>query len=245
MRKISAVTFDLWDTLVQEHPGGAQRVAKSRIDKIIQILGQTGIIHTEKEVREAYDKSGIFLELIWSKRRDLSVRDQVLFLLNCIDGKLVGKLKGLDLDAIEKTYSEGILDNLPMLLPGAKEALRSVNAKGYRMGLISNTGRTPGSVLRLVMQDMGILHHFDVTSFSNELLVRKPAETIFRKTLNGLKVPPKAAVHIGDNPDQDIEGAKKVGMHAIQFVTDGRRVSKFADDHMHSLESILEHIEKL
>lgn len=245
MRKISAVTFDLWDTLVQEHPGGAQRVAKSRVDKITHILRQNGMVHTEKEVRDAYDKSGIFLELTWSKRRDLTVKDQVLFLLNCVDGKLVSRLKGQALDAIEKTYSEGILDNPPMLLPGAKEALRSVNSKGYRMGLISNTGRTPGSVLRLVMQDMGILHHFDVTSFSNELLVRKPAETIFRKTLDGLRVPPKAAVHIGDNPDQDIEGAKNVGMHAIQFVTDGKRISKVADDHVASLERILEHIEKL
>jgi len=245
MRNISAVTFDLWDTLVQEHPGGARKVAKSRIDNIIQVLGQTGIVHTEEEVREAYDKSGIFLELTWSKMRDLSVKDQVLFLLNCIDGKLVGKLKGQDLDAIEKTYSEGLLDNPPMLLPGAEEALRSVNAKGYRMGLISNTGRTPGSVLRLVMQDMGILHYFDVTTFSNELLVRKPAETIFRKTLDDLKVPPKAAVHIGDNPDQDIEGAKRVGMHAIQFVTDGKNTSKVADDHVSSLDHILEHIENL
>jgi len=245
MRNISAVTFDLWDTLVQEHPGGAQRVAKTRIDEIIRVLCQTGIVHTEKEVQDAYDKSGIFLELTWSKRRDLSVKDQVLFLMNCIDGKLVGKLKGQALDEIEKIYSEGILNNLPMLLPGAKEALRSVNEKGYRMGLISNTGRTPGSVLRLVMQDMGILHHFDITTFSNELLVRKPAETIFRRTLDGLKVPPKAAVHIGDNPDQDIEGAKKVGMHAIQFVTDGKRVSKVADDHVRSLERILEHIDML
>jgi putative hydrolase of the HAD superfamily len=245
MRNISAVTFDLWDTLIQEHPGGAQRVAKSRIDDVIQILGQNGIAHTEKEVQEAYDKSGIFLELTWSKRRDLTVKDQVLFLLNCIDGKLVGKLRDEDLEAIEKTYSEGILDNLPMLLPGAKEALKSVNSKGYRVGLISNTGRTPGSVLRVVMQDMGILHHFDVTSFSNELMVRKPAETIFRRTLADLKVPPKAAVHIGDNPDQDIEGAKKIGMHAIQFVTDGRRPSKAADDHVSSLERILEHIERL
>ncbi len=245
MRKISAVTFDLWDTLIQEHPGGAQRVAKSRMNRIIEILDQNGIVRTEKEVQDAYDKSGMFLELTWSKRRDLTVQDQVLFLLNCIDGKLVGRLKGQDLEAIEKTYSEGILDNLPMLLPGAKEALGSVSAEGYRLGLISNTGRTPGSVLRRVMKDMGILEHFDVTSFSNELLVRKPAETIFRKTLAGLKVPPKAAVHIGDNPGQDIEGAKRVGMHAIQFVTDGRRASKAADDHVSSLEHVLEHIERL
>jgi len=245
MRNISAVTFDLWDTLIQEHPGGAQRVAKSRVHEIVRILNETGAVHAEREVQDAYDKSGIFLELTWSKRRDLTVRDQVLFLLNCIDDKLVGRLKGQDLDEIEKAYSEGILGNPPMLLPGAEEALRSVKAKGYRTGLISNTGRTPGSVLRLVMQDMGILHHFDVTSFSNELLVRKPAETIFRKTLDGLRVPPRAAVHIGDNPEQDIEGAKSVGMHAIQFVTNGKMVSKAADDRVSSFERILEHIERL
>jgi len=245
MRNISAVTFDLWDTLIQEHPGGAQRVAESRIDKVVRILGQTGFAHTEKEVHDAYDKSGMFLEMTWTKRRDLTVRDQVLFLLNCIDAKLVGRLKGQDLDAIEKVYSEGILDHLPRLLPGAKEALSSVKASGYRIGLISNTGRTPGSVLRLVMADMDILDQFDVTTFSNELLVRKPAETIFRRSLEDLRVPPKAAVHIGDNPEQDVEGAKRVGMHAIQFVTDGKRISKSADGHARSLDHILDQIEKL
>ncbi len=245
MRNISAVTFDLWDTLVQEHPGGAQRVAESRIDKIFRILGQTGSAHTEKEVHDAYDKSGMFLEMTWTKKRDLTVRDQVLFLLNCMDGRLVGRLKGEDLEAIEKVYSEGILDHPPRLLPGAKEALGSVKASGYRIGLISNTGRTPGSVLRLVMADMDILHQFDVTTFSNELLVRKPAETIFRRSLEDLRVPPKAAVHIGDNPEQDVEGAKRIGMHAIQFVTDGKRISKSADGHARSLDHILDEIEKL
>jgi putative hydrolase of the HAD superfamily len=245
MRKISTVTFDLWDTLIQEYPGGAQKVAKSRIDKIIRVLDQNGMVHTEDELRIAYDKSGIFLDLTWSKRMDLTTEDQVLFLLNCIDDKLVGKLKGEGLDVINKIYSESILDNLPMLLPGAKEALRSVDTEGYRIGLISNTGRTPGSVLRVVMQDLGILRYFDVTSFSNELLVRKPSKTIFHKTLEDLKVPPKAAVHIGDNPEQDIEGAKNVGMHAIQFATNGRRISKVADDHVSSLEHILRHIENL
>jgi putative hydrolase of the HAD superfamily len=245
MKKISAVTFDLWDTLIKEHPGGSQKVAKSRIDNIIQILGQNGIVHSEREIQEAYDQSGVFLELTWSKRRDLAVKDQVLFLLNCIDVKLVGKLSGEDLDAIVRTYSEGILGHMPMLLPGAREALRSVSGNGYRMGLISNTGRTPGSVLRIVLQEMGILDHFDVAVFSNELLVRKPAETIFRRTLDGLKVPPKAAVHVGDDPDQDIEGAKKVGMRAIQLVTNGKRISELADDHVPSLEHILERIERL
>lgn len=245
MRKIAAVTLDLWDTLIQEHPGGSEKVAKARIADIASILGQSGLVHSKEELRDAYDKSAAFLDLTWSKRRDLPLRDQVLFLLNCIDGKLVGRLRGHDLEAIEKAYAESILRNPPVLLPGAKEALRSLKVNEYRIGLISNTGRTPGSVLRIIMHDMGILHYFDVTTFSNELLVRKPAETIFRKTLEGLRVLPKTAVHVGDSAQHDIEGAKRAGMYAIQVVDNGFSRSEAADNHVRSLESVLEHIQRL
>jgi len=245
MRSISAVTFDLWDTLVKEIPGGPERVAQIRVDSISTVLEGAGIAHTAAEVRSAYDKCGMFLELTWSKRRDLPVREHVLFLLNCVDAKLASRLKGHEFDEIEKAYAEGLLKNPPRLLPGAKEALRSVRSRGYHMGLISNTGRTPGYALKMILAEMGILEQFDVTSFSNELLVRKPAETIFRVTLERLRIPAKAAVHIGDNAEQDVEGARRVGMRAIHLIAEGAKPSKAADASTASLDNVIELIEGL
>jgi HAD superfamily hydrolase (TIGR01549 family) len=245
MRRIAAVTFDLWDTLIQENPGGSDKVADLRIDRICRYLNDKGMVHTRQEVAVAYRKSWDFLEMTWSKRRDMPVRDQVLFILTGVDSKLTGKLSVEDFKHIESAYSNSILDNPPVLLAGAKDVLKAVKSKDYRIGLISNTGRTPGTVLRVLMRDMGILEYFDVTTFSNEILVRKPAEVAFTATLEKLKVVPKAAVHVGDDAESDIAGAKRVGMRAFQIVAEGEKPSASADGHATSLDQVLQELEKL
>jgi putative hydrolase of the HAD superfamily len=245
MRKITAVTFDLWDTLIQENPGGSERLAKLRVEKIGSLLSSRGIVHSKDELGSAYRKTGDFLLLTWSKRRDMPVHDQVLFMLSSLDDKLASKLSRQDLAAVGKIYAESILDNPPRMLPGAKDALRSVKENGYRVGLISNTGRTPGSALRMVMDSMGIKGFFDTMTFSNEIFVRKPSEGAFRVTLDRLRVLPRAAVHIGDDCDGDIHGAKRVGMHALQIVLPGARRSPEADSCLDSLESVTESIARL
>ena len=245
MSKIAAVTFDLWDTLIQERPGSSDKVARLRINGIASILSARGIVHTDEELESAYTETGDFLAMTWSKKRDMPVGDQVLFMLSSIDDKLASKLANKELAEIERVYAESILDNPPMLLPGSNDVLRSVKEKGYRIGLISNTGRTPGSVLRIMMGRMGILEYFETTTFSNETLVRKPSEGMFRVTLDKLKVIPKAAVHIGDDADSDIAGAKKIGMHAIHLVAAGRSPSKVADGNVKSLDQVIDRIERL
>ena len=245
MRKISAVTFDLWDTLIQEYPDRTDKVAKARTERIRGLLEKKGILHTPEEVRAAYEDTGRFLNLTWGKRRDMDTRDQVLFMLSSLDDKLAARLERSEIEEIEKVYSSGLLENPPRLLPGAKDALRSVSAKGYRMGLISNTGRTPGSVLRTMLGQMGVLDYFDATTFSNEILVRKPAESAFRLTLERLRAAPKASVHIGDSDESDVRGAKAVGMYAIQVLFDGKPASRFADAHVRSLDAVADSIERL
>lgn len=245
MKRIAAVTFDLWDTLIQEYPGGSDRVAQLRVSKIASILEARGLPHSHSEIRAAYEKTGSFLQLTWSKRKDMSIKDQILFMLSGIDDKLAGKLSQAEYTAVEHAYVESILDHPPRLLPHAKEALEAVRRKEFRIGLISNTGRTPGSMLRVVMDKIGILDLFDATVFSNEILVRKPAEGAFRATLDKLKVVPKAAVHIGDDAISDIGGAKKVGMRAIQVLREGMPRSPLADAHVRSLEDIVDSIEGL
>ena len=245
MRRIAAVTFDLWDTLIQERPKGSDKVAELRISRIASVLEAKGLAHTRDEIASAYEKTGSFLQLTWSKRKDMSIRDQLLFMLSCIDDKLPGKLNPAEFTAIEKAYVDSILDHPPHLLPNAKEALSAVRARGYRVGLISNTGRTPGSTLRVLMDRLGILNQFDATTFSNEILVRKPSEGMFKATLEKLRVVPKAAVHVGDDAASDVGGAKGVGMYAIQVVTDGTIRSSLADLHVRSLSTVADAIDEL
>lgn len=245
MRKISAVTFDLWDTLIQEYPDRTEKVARARTEKIRELLEGKGILHTREQVQAAYIDTGKFLDLTWSKRRDMDTKDQVLFMLSSLDDKLAARLEREDLAEIERIYGSGLLENPPRLLPGAKDALRSVRARGYRIGLISNTGRTPGSVLRVMLGQMGILDFFDTTTFSNEILVRKPAESAFRVTLEKLRAVPKASVHIGDSEESDVRGAKIVGMYVIQVLSQGKLGSKLADAHVKSLDSVVDSIERL
>ncbi len=245
MRRIAAVTVDLWDTLVQEHPGGSQKVASARIAKMGALLESSGIVHTEEEFKRAYAGTGDFLEMTWSKMRDVTSKDQVLFMLSCLDDKLAGKLEKHVLEDLESAYSEGILTNPPRLLPGAKEGLYDLKERGYKLGLISNTGRTPGAILRRVMGEMGIGEVFEVMTFSNETLVRKPAESAFRVTYERLRASPRACVHVGDDPEADIAGARAAGLHAIQILRRGIAESPLADDHASTLPEAVERIARL
>jgi len=242
--RIYAVTFDLWDTLIKEVPGGSDKVADLRIERVMDALASRGLVHTREELVAAYAHTGRFLELTWSKRRDMGIKDQVLFLLTCIDAKLPGRLSREGFEEIVEIYSDCILDSPPVLLPGAKEALEAVKLRGCRIGLICNTGRTPGTTLRKLLERMGILWYFDVTTFSNEILVRKPAEAAFRTTLDRLGALPKVAVHIGDNPDNDIDGAKRVGMMAFHVTAYAEGEAPKADARMETLEGLAEALDK-
>jgi len=244
MRRISAVTFDLWDTLIQEVPGNTEKVSSIRVDRIWRVLNERGMIHSRREVEKAYNKTFDFLQLTWSKSRDVPVKDHILFMLTSIDSKLSGRLAKDDIALIEKIYSEGILEHPPRLLPGAKDSLRAVKSRDFRIGLISNTGRTPGSMLRVVMGKLGILEYFDATTFSDEILVRKPNGLAFSLTLEKLRAIPKTAVHVGDDSEKDILGAKRAGMRTVQYVPGDARASKDADAHVRSLDKVLDKIDE-
>ncbi len=85
------------------------------------------------------------------------------------------------------------------------------------MGLISDTGITPGRVLRAVMARDGLLPLFQHCTFSDEVGRAKPHPLPFQHTLEALGVEASFATHIGDLPETDIAGAKGVGMRAVLF----------------------------
>jgi putative hydrolase of the HAD superfamily len=79
--------------------------------------------------------------------------------------------------------------------------------------------RTPGTVLRQLLDRHGLLAGFAHVTFSDEVGVRKPDPEIFALTLRALGVEPAAAVHVGDDAVLDVLGARNAGLRAIQVTS--------------------------
>jgi putative hydrolase of the HAD superfamily len=79
--------------------------------------------------------------------------------------------------------------------------------------------RTPGVILREILRTYGLLDYFTHLTFSDEVGIRKPDPAIFHRTLRAAGVPPAEAVHVGDDPVLDVEGARAAGMRVIQVTS--------------------------
>jgi HAD superfamily hydrolase (TIGR01662 family) len=118
----------------------------------------------------------------------------------------------------------------PAVDQGARAALEALAAGGALLAVVSNTMRTPGEVVRQILDRSGLLAMFRVLVFSDECGIRKPARGIFLRALKELDVPAEHAVHVGDDSILDVEGARDVGMAAIQVTADGRATAPVKPD---------------
>jgi putative hydrolase of the HAD superfamily len=69
-----------------------------------------------------------------------------------------------------------------------------------------------------------------VLTFSDECGIRKPAPEIFLRTLSAMGVAPDEAVHVGDDPVLDVEGARDAGMRTVQVTSSGRATGPVKPD---------------
>jgi putative hydrolase of the HAD superfamily len=89
--------------------------------------------------------------------------------------------------------------------------LRTLRARGYLLGLISNTHRSLEA----------FRSHFDLDELISAAVAscehgfNKPHPSIFGTALRLLAVSPDEAVMVGDSVAHDIEGARAVGMKAV------------------------------
>jgi putative hydrolase of the HAD superfamily len=227
---IQAVTFDFWQTLVADTPENLARATALRIDGVRAVLEREGHPVEREVVAVAYEATGERLAAtVWGEHRDLSCQEQVATFLDAIAPGLSTKISGEAFDEAVRAYINPVLSHPPLPFAGAIEAVVVLAARGVTLGIVSNTGRTPGVILRRVLARFGILDPFHVITFSDEVRVRKPRPEIFRLTLARAGVEPDRAVHIGDTPEADVAGARAAGMRAIHFAPDGGPGSEGAD----------------
>lgn len=213
---IDTVTIDFWNTLISNTPEDARRFHRFRTKGIVEAFVSKGMKIQKKQVGEALDLCFQKCWDVWRKNVDLTSRGQIQILMSLLPH--AGQKHSPDLlEKIEKAYTEAVIESPPALIEGSFEILDYLKEEKYKVGLICNTGRSPGKLLRKLMQHHRILHYFDGLAFSDELRIRKPDPRIFLLTLKNLKSTPSSSIHVGDELQTDVKGAKDAGMTAIHF----------------------------
>ena len=105
--------------------------------------------------------------------------------------------------------------------------LADLRARGLKLGLVSNTGRDV---------DEFLAHHsirIDAALSSRIHGKVKPHPTIFQAVLDRLGVAAEHAAMVGDSPEDDLEGARGLGMQA--FLVDREGLFPEAEDRLPDL----------
>ncbi len=116
------------------------------------------------------------------------------------------------------------------LYDDALPVVRELRGRGLKLGLVSNTSRDLGAFVR----------HFglevDGWTASGSYGKVKPSPLIFRAALELLGVRPAEAVMVGDSLEDDVAGARAVGMRAVLVDRGGRFPD--AEDRIESLSEL-------
>jgi putative hydrolase of the HAD superfamily len=204
--RIRAVTFDLWNTLIE-----VVSYTDDRVVALHRAAAGAGFRGPVEAAGEAYRGSALMYEREWRTRHvqvDSGAR------LDYMLEKLGVELGGEEKAALMREFEDVFLRRPPPLKPGALEAVRVLSGR-YRLGVISDTGITPGRVIRRYFRDVGLLGHFKSLVFSDETGFCKPHSDVFRRALEELGAEPCEAVHVGDLLRTDVAGAKAAGLTAV------------------------------
>ncbi len=236
---IKAITFDCWDTLLDDD---AIR-NKKRKEYFCLTFKDHGLPVTEDEMNELFsEEAKLFQNHIIEHRKTQNSRARTETIL---------KLAGVQIPASEinkiSDYSDQIaLEFRPPVIPGIKDVL-DVLSEVYKLGVICNTGWHSSKTVRQLLKDFDFPKYFSHLTFSDEAGVAKPHKQIFEYTVGKLGFGTEEAVHIGDSEYSDIVGAKQANMRAILFtgVNDKYRDNNSADLTISTYDNLVEILEKM
>lgn len=203
---IAAITFDFWGTLFRDAHGEERQ--RSRVDAFVAATGAP----REAAARALDDAYREFFRVHIEEQRTLRPSDAV---------RMTCETLGITTDAptadgLSQRFATAVLAYPPVPVEGALDAVRAAAAR-FPAALISDTGMSPGSSLRQLLDRHGFTEHFSVLTFSDHVGVSKPKAPMFERTAFALRVAPSALFHIGDLESTDVAGIQNLGGKAGLF----------------------------
>lgn len=207
---IKMVTFDLYDTLIEADPPGWVRLQSA--------LRLSGFDIEMSDVMRAYTAGQQFFTIENGRVpiRDRSEKEREQFQVNITgvslealnlptDDETVQTVKG---NFRDDTRAGKILGYRPY--DEVPEVLRRLRKRHISTAVISNADN---DVTRLCLQ-MGFAEQMDVIVTSALVGWEKPDARTFYAALESFNMPAPSVLHVGDQPDSDIVGARAIGMAA-------------------------------
>jgi len=216
---IKAVTFDLWDTIVDDDSDEPKRQAqglRSKYDERRHIVWDA--LNRQQpiplaDVKLAFDVADAGFNNVWKSHSiNWTVAERVEVILK----GLGRELPSTDRDRVIEALGRMEVDIYPDAIPDIGSALEDL-AKRYKLAIVSDAIVTPGTGLRDLLDAHGLKQYFSAFAFSDEVGHSKPHRSMFDAAAEQLGVAVEEMVHIGDRDHNDVKGPHAIGMKAVLF----------------------------
>lgn len=206
MREVDVVLFDLDDTLHDDtyaYQSAAEEVAR-------EVAAEHGIDALALKAAYIVEAEGFWHRLTAGdlKVRLASIRasmwQSALASVGAGDDPELARRSAERYNAYRSKYYT--------LFPGAVDLLRSLRARGKRLGMVTNglseTHREKIAVLR-------VSEYFDAIFLADEVGMVKPDPLLFAHACRTLGSSPARGAMVGDRYDRDISGALEAGLFTV------------------------------
>ena len=219
---IKAVVFDLDNTLID-----FMSMKKISCDAAISAMIGAGLNADKdeaiKELFSLYDKYGMEDRSIFQKFLKKTTKN--------IDYEILAS--GI---VAYRRVRAGFLEPYPHVA----EVLLELKKRGIKLAIVSDAPRLKAWI-RLV--SMKINHLFDVVITFDDTNELKPSIIPFKAAFKKLRLKPCECLMVGDRPERDIDGAKKLGMLTCFAKYGNPKAKGNADYEINDIKELLEIVE--
>ena len=191
---IKAVIFDLDNTLLD-----FMKMKDYAVKAAIAGMIEAGL---DIDPDESYETIiGIYEEEGWENQQ----------VFNDFLNKTIGEVNNKYLAAGIVAYRRAREANL-LLYPNVNHTLVELIKRGVKLAVVSDA---PSREAWMRIYYLNLHHHFDVVLTFDDTNVRKPSPIPFEMALSQLNIGAEEALMVGDWPERDVVGAKKLGIRTI------------------------------
>ncbi|MCK9485515.1 MAG: HAD family hydrolase [Dehalococcoidia bacterium] len=242
MTRPSVVFFDLGDTIWHHPHRPAPDVIEAELVRRLEAVLGAHDLHPRMGAREVQRALGARGEALEAKAVLEGDGDYQAMTLEVL------REAGLNpspeqVEAVWETRRLGGRFLQREILPGAYEMLATLRARGFRLGVITNRAHG-GASFRAELADYQLDTYFDALICSDRVGYRKPHPRIFEVALEAFGIAPEQAVHVGDNLEADVHGARQVGILPV-WMRGVQSPGGNPTEDVHSVSHVIHHLSEL